>query len=35
MTVYGTESGIAITTARVHSFRSLANVEVELTDLTV
>lgn len=35
MTVYGTESGIAITTARVHSFRSLANVEVDLTDLTV
>ncbi len=35
MTIYGKESGIAITTARVHNFRSLANIEVDLSDLTV
>lgn len=32
---FGAESGIAIVAARVRDFRSLANVEVELTDLTV
>ncbi len=35
MTNYGKESGIAITTARIHNFRSLANIEVGLSDLTV
>lgn len=35
MTSYGKESGIAVTTVRVSNFRSLANVEVELSDLTV
>ena len=35
MATYGKDSGIAITTARVRNFRSLANVEVELGDLTV
>lgn len=35
MTTYGIDSGIAITTARVRNFRSLANVEVDLGDLTV
>ncbi|MBW2736136.1 MAG: AAA family ATPase, partial [Deltaproteobacteria bacterium] len=35
MTIYGKESGIAITTARVQNFRSLANIEVDLSDLTV
>ncbi|MDO9443155.1 MAG: AAA family ATPase [Beijerinckiaceae bacterium] len=32
---YAVESGIAITEVRVNNFRSLANVEVELGDLTV
>jgi len=35
MTLYGKDSGIAITSVRVQHFRSLANVEVELGDLTV
>ena len=35
MTIYGKDSGIAITTARVRDFRSLADVEVSLNDLTV
>jgi putative ATP-dependent endonuclease of the OLD family len=35
MTIYGVESGIAIVAARVRDFRSLANIEVELSDLTV
>lgn len=35
MMTYGKESGIAITTARVLNFRSLANIEVDLSDLTV
>jgi len=35
MTTYGKESGIAITTVRVQNFRSLANIEVDLSDLTV
>jgi putative ATP-dependent endonuclease of OLD family len=35
MSKYGTDSGIAITGARVRNFRSLANVEVDLDDLTV
>ncbi len=35
MTTYGKESGIAVTTVRVSNFRSLANVEVQLNDLTV
>lgn len=35
MTNYGKESGIAITTARIQNFRSLANIEVDLNDLTV
>lgn len=35
MTIYGKESGIAITVARVQNFRSLANIEVDLSDLTV
>jgi putative ATP-dependent endonuclease of OLD family len=35
MTTYGKESGIAITTARVKNFRSLADIEVDLSDLTV
>jgi putative ATP-dependent endonuclease of OLD family len=35
MTNYGKESGIAITTARVQNFRSLANIEVVMNDLTV
>ncbi|WP_241086420.1 ATP-dependent nuclease [Candidatus Vondammii sp. HM_W22] len=35
MIIYGKESGIAITTARVQNFRSLANIEVDLSDLTV
>lgn len=35
MTTYQAASGIAIIAARVKDFRSLANVEVELNDLTV
>lgn len=35
MTIYGKDSGIAITVVRVSNFRSLANIEVELSDLTV
>lgn len=35
MTTYGVPSGIAIVAARVKDFRSLANIEVELNDLTV
>ena len=35
MTTYGASSGIAIVAARVRDFRSLANIEVELNDLTV
>jgi len=35
MTTYGKESGIAITTVRVSNFRSLANIEVQLNELTV
>lgn len=35
MTTYSTHSGIAITDVRVSNFRSLANIEVELNDLTV
>lgn len=35
MTTYGPASGIAIVAARVRDFRSLANVEVDLNDLTV
>lgn len=33
--IYGKESGIAITEARVRDFRSLADIEVSLNDLTV
>jgi putative ATP-dependent endonuclease of the OLD family len=35
MTTYGIDSGIAITAARIQNFRSLANIEVDLSDLTV
>ena len=35
MTTYSTQSEIAITEVRVSNFRSLANIEVELNDLTV
>lgn len=35
MTTFGSASGIAIVAARVRDFRSLANIEVELNDLTV
>ncbi|QDD65577.1 ATP-dependent endonuclease [Herbaspirillum seropedicae] len=35
MTIYATESGVAITDVRVSNFRSLTNIEVELGDLTV
>jgi putative ATP-dependent endonuclease of the OLD family len=35
MPVFGAESGVAIVAARVRDFRSLANIEVELGDLTV
>ena len=35
MTTYSTQSEIAITDVRVSNFRSLANIEVELNDLTV
>ncbi|WP_223572704.1 AAA family ATPase [Xanthomonas citri] len=35
MTIYGKDSGIAATVVRVSNFRSLANIEVELEDLTV
>lgn len=35
MTSYSTQSEIAITDVRVNNFRSLANIEVELGDLTV
>jgi len=34
-TTYGTDSGIAIVAARVRNFRSLANIELQLGDLTV
>ena len=34
-TIYAIDSGIAITAVRVSNFRSLANIEVELNDLTV
>ena len=35
MTTYGNNSGIAITSARVRNFRSLADIEVTFNDLTV
>jgi putative ATP-dependent endonuclease of OLD family len=35
VTIYSIQSEIAITDVRVNNFRSLANVEVELNDLTV
>jgi putative ATP-dependent endonuclease of OLD family len=35
MSIFATDSGIAVTDVRVSNFRSLANVEVELGDLTV
>jgi putative ATP-dependent endonuclease of OLD family len=35
MPIYAPESGVAITNVRVSNFRSLANIEVELNDLTV
>jgi len=35
VTIYGKDSGIAITAARVRNFRSLANIEVSLNDLTI
>jgi putative ATP-dependent endonuclease of OLD family len=35
MTIYGKDSGIAITAARVRNFRSLVDIEVSLYDLTV
>jgi putative ATP-dependent endonuclease of OLD family len=35
MTIYATDSGIAVTDVRVSNFRSLANIEVGLGDLTV
>lgn len=35
MSKYAIDSGIAVTDVRVSNFRSLANVEVELGDLTV
>ena len=35
MTTYAKDSEIAITIARIHNFRSLVNLEVELSDLTV
>jgi len=35
MTTYGTESGIALVSARVRDFRSLADIEVDLSALTV
>src|SRR5690349_9409925 len=35
MPVYGAESGVAVVAARIRDFRSLANIEVELSDLTV
>ncbi len=35
MSIYGKESDIAITVARVKNFRSLADIEVSLNDLTV
>ncbi len=35
MTIYGKDSGTSITAARVRDFRSLADVEVSLNDLTV
>ena len=35
MPIYASESGVAITDVRVSNFRSLANIEVELNDLTV
>ncbi len=35
MLIYAADSGIAVTDVRVSNFRSLANIEVELGDLTV
>lgn len=35
MTIYGDDSGIAITEARVRNFRSLADIEVAVSDLTL
>lgn len=35
MSIYATDSGVAVTDVRVANFRSLANIEVELGDLTV
>ena len=35
MGVYSAESGVGIVAARVRDFRSLANIEVDLGDLTV
>lgn len=35
MSIYAADSGIAVTDVRVSNFRSLANIEVELGDLTV
>ena len=35
MTIYGPASGIAVVAARVRDFRSLADIEVDLNDLTV
>lgn len=35
MPIYAPESGVAITDVRVSNFRSLANIEVGLNDLTV
>jgi putative ATP-dependent endonuclease of OLD family len=35
MTHYGRDSGVALTVARVKDFRSLANIEVPINDLTV
>lgn len=35
MSIYATDSGIAVTSVRVSNFRSLGNIEVELGDLTV
>lgn len=35
MSIYAKDSGIAITVARVTNFRSLSNIEVTLSDLTV
>lgn len=35
MTTYATDSGVAITDVRISNFRSLTNIEVHLSDLTV